>query len=267
VAERAAATTVARRRANPLATILDATTFLTRIPVPGHVAERGATGPAAFGIVGAAIGLVATVPLLFGGAAHPLIASVVAVGIVAAISGGLHLDGLADTFDALAAPPGAADRARTDPRAGAAGVVATVVVLGVDVAALADLAARGAVVAATALVAAAAISRGLAPAWAVIVGRQWRPTDGLGAWFSDLVSGRDAAAAGLSAGVVGLAAAWLVPGGSATAAVAFLAGTASGAAVAAGALRARRQLDGDGYGATIELTFAAILIAAAWSGG
>ena len=57
------------------------------------------------------------------GQGHPGPAAISALAIVAILSGGLHLDGLADTSDALAAPAGAADRARTDPRAGTAGVV------------------------------------------------------------------------------------------------------------------------------------------------
>ena len=52
------------------------------------------------------------------GQGHPGPAAISALAIVAILSGGLHLDGLADTSDALAAPAGAADRARTDPRAG-----------------------------------------------------------------------------------------------------------------------------------------------------
>src|SRR4029078_12992150 len=93
--------------------------------------------------VGALLGLVAGLPLLALGAAHPIPAAVAAGGLLAAWSGALHIDGVADPVDALAAPAGSEERARTDPRAGTAGVVAIVVVLGLDVAAVAEIAGRG----------------------------------------------------------------------------------------------------------------------------
>ena len=59
--------------------------------------------------------------------------------LLAAVSGGLHLDGLADTADALVAPDAyAAERAREDPSVGPGGAVALLVVLGAEVAALAS---------------------------------------------------------------------------------------------------------------------------------
>ena len=63
---------------------------------------------------------------------------------MAVLTGVLHLDGLADTADALVAPyPAAAERARKDPAVGPGGVAALVLVLATEVAALAGLASSG----------------------------------------------------------------------------------------------------------------------------
>jgi adenosylcobinamide-GDP ribazoletransferase len=250
-------------RRGPAAELLAAIAFLTRVPVGSRGGSRR-TGAAAFGLVGAVLGLVAGLPLLAVGAAHPVLAAVAAVGLLAALSGALHLDGLADTIDAVAAPAGSEERARTDSRAGTAGVVAIVVVLGLGAAALAELAGRGGGLLAMAmLVAAAAVSRAVAPAWAVAVGRRRRPPGGLGAWFADATSGLAACVALLSAAIV-LAA--LVEFAGPRVAFAAVVGGIVGSAIAGGLIRLRRQLDGDGYGALIEVTTAAVLLIAALIG-
>ena len=254
-----AAASAATRTGRPLDELVAAVTFLTRVPVASRGASRSRSGAAAFGLVGAALGLAAAVPLLVAGAAHPLPAAIISVGILALFDGGLHLDGLADTFDALAAPGGAAERARTDPRAGTAGVVAIVVVVGLQAAALAELAGRGGLIAAAMLLAAVAVSRAAAPAWAVTVGRRAAPPDGLGAWFAETTSVGAAIVAIVSAVVVTLVAVEL-----AGPLVGVAAGAGAAVAVGIGAIivRQRRQLDGDGYGALIETTVAAILLVA-----
>ena len=63
------------------------------------------------------------------------------VALLAAMTGGLHLDGLIDTFDGLFAGPDAARRldVMRDPRAGSFGVVAVVLQLGLKVAAISSL--------------------------------------------------------------------------------------------------------------------------------
>jgi adenosylcobinamide-GDP ribazoletransferase len=245
----------------PLDEVVAAVGFLTRVPVRIRSDRPARTGAAAFGLVGVGIGLVAALPLLLAGAAHPWPAAILAVGLLAAMSGGLHLDGLADTFDALAAPAGAADRARTDPRTGTAGVVAIVVVLGLQGAALAELAMRGwAVPAVAALVAGVTVSRAAAPAWAVFAGRRLRPAEGLGAWFADHVTAGAATVAVVSAAVVSLVLVEFV--GPRTVLV-VVAGAVAGTLAAAWVVATRRQLDGDGYGAIVELTLTGILLAAA----
>jgi len=250
-------------RGHPFAELVAAVAFLTRVPVRPFGDSGSRTGAAAFGLVGALIGVVAAVPLLLAGTSHPLPAAIATVGILALLDGGLHLDGLADTCDALAAPAGAADRARTDPRAGTAGVVAIVVILGLAVASIAEVAAGGGLRAAAVVIAAAALSRATAPVWAVAVGRHRRAAGGLGTWFADEV-GRGAAAFALVTAV--LIVLVLVEFAGPGVALASLVGLAGAAIVGLILVRLRGQLDGDGYGAIIELTFAAIVLSAALLG-
>ncbi len=240
-----------------------AVAFLTRLPVRGLVAGRERTGAAAFGLVGLLLGGAAAVPLALLGAAHPLIGAVAAMAVLQVLAGAFHLDGLADTADALAAPPGRADPARTDPRAGTAGVTAIAVSLALDVVALGDLAARDVLVAACAVVAAAVASRATAPIWAVAVGRARSPRHGLAAWFSEAVTGADAAVAFLSLLVVELV---LVEVAGPRVLIATVLGLGAAGVVGAAIVRLRRQLDGDGYGAVIEVTVAAVLVAFALVG-
>ena len=251
-------------RGGPAAELLAAIAFLTRVPVGAHSASPSRTGAAAFGLVGAVLGVVAGLPLLAVGVSHPLLAAITAVGLLASFSGALHLDGLGDTIDAVAAPAGAAEQARTDPRAGTAGVVAIVVVLGLDAAALAEIASRGGGLLAMAmLVAAATVSRAIAPAWAVVVGRRRRPSGGLGTWFAETTTG---AAAGVALASAAIVLAALVEVAGPRVALAAVIAVIAGSAIAAGLVRVRRQLDGDGYGALIEVTAAATLLAAALLG-
>lgn len=269
-------TALAALRAEPRAAVA----LLTRLPVATNDRSGGdldalaaRTGAAAFGLVGAGLGLAAAAPVLLLGAALPLLAAVLAILVIAVASGALHLDGLADTADALAAPDlEAAERARTDPRVGAAGAVAVVGALLVDVAALAgtaDLA--GPVTAALGLVVAASGSRAAAVAL-VRLGTTAEPAAadsdtaadaGFGAWFTARVGRWDVVAALGSAAVAALA---LAAFGSVPAAVAAVAGAVAGIGLAAGVVRVRGRLDGDGLGAGVELVFAAILVAIAlWS--
>jgi adenosylcobinamide-GDP ribazoletransferase len=113
--------------------------FLT---VVGGAAPPDRRAPAWFGPVGALVGL--AVGLVWWGASElwpPLLAAVLAVAADAALTGMLHLDGLADTADGLLPP---VDRDRrlaimAAPDIGAFGLVALLVVLLARVAALAAL--------------------------------------------------------------------------------------------------------------------------------
>ena len=93
-----------------------------------------------FPVVGLAVGaLVGGSWWVAGRVWPPAVAALVAVAADAALTGGLHLDGLADSADGLI-PPVSRERRfeiMADPRVGAFGVVALVVVLGLRVATLA----------------------------------------------------------------------------------------------------------------------------------
>ena len=144
------------------AEITAALALLTRIPVGAQSSDTG--GAAAFGLVGALVGTLGSVAILLVGDAAPLAAGGIALAMMALVSGGLHLDGLADTFDALAAPSReAAESARTDPRVGAAGAAAIAIMIVVDAALLAALmAGAGILIAALACITAASASRAVA---------------------------------------------------------------------------------------------------------
>jgi adenosylcobinamide-GDP ribazoletransferase len=116
---------------------------LTAVPVRLTRWDRSAAraGMAAAPLVGAAVGLCAAVA---GGAllrlgASPLLAAVAAVAVPAALTRGLHLDGLADTADGLGSGKPAPDALRIMKQSdvGPFGVVVLVLVLLGQVAALA----------------------------------------------------------------------------------------------------------------------------------
>ena len=253
----------------PIRELAAAIRFLTRVPLPAGAfatsLERAPaeprTGGAAFGIVGLGLGAIGAVPIVFGAAAHPVPAALIALGTLAVLSGALHLDGLADTADALAAPAGTADRARTDPRTGSAAVVALLIVIGLDAALVAELSTRGTLAAATAFLVAAVGSRASAPIWAVLVGRRSAGPagGGLGRWFAERTSPAAAIVAALSglavaAGLAAIAGPWLIG--------AAVAGSLLAAALGGAIVAARGGLDGDGYGALIEIAFTSVLLAA-----
>ena len=241
-----------------IAELRAAVAFLTRLPVRLATPDRERTGAAAFGLIGAAIGFIGAVPLLLLGPRVPWPAAILALLVLVVASGGLHLDGLADTADALVAPtPDAAERARTDPRAGAAGVVAIVLDLLLAASLLAVMDAADPRLAAAALVVAAAGSRAAAPVAAWIARfRRIGSRPGLGGWFSARISAADVVASivmiVLATGVAAIVAGTIVVTGT----VAGLVAAAIGGAVA---IARRGQLDGDGYGAIVEVTFLAIL--------
>ncbi|MFD9372976.1 adenosylcobinamide-GDP ribazoletransferase [Streptomyces sp. NPDC060020] len=100
------------------------------------------TGMACAPLAGLVVGVLAAVPgvllLLLGGG--PLLAAAVTVAVPAALTRGLHLDGLADTADGLgsAKPADEALRIMKQSDIGPFGVVALVIVMLVQVAALSD---------------------------------------------------------------------------------------------------------------------------------
>lgn len=123
-----------------------AVAFLTVLPAAHRDGSPGrALGRAFFPAAGLLLGLLAWIAFLpVSAIAGPQLGGVAAVAVLAVLSGGLHLDGLADSADGLLAGGGRERRLEImrDPRAGTYGVVAVVLVLLGDVAALSRLDAR-----------------------------------------------------------------------------------------------------------------------------
>jgi adenosylcobinamide-GDP ribazoletransferase len=231
--------------------------LLTRIPVAARLPDR--PGAAAFGVVGIVIAALAAVPfvLLVGPADEPQLAAIAAIATVVLLTGALHLDGLADTADALLArDPETAERARKDPAVGPGGLAAVVLILAAEVAALVSLTdAMAAIQVAWVIVAAGGVSR-VVPVVLVWATPSDARSAGLGAWFADRIGPLDVAiAVGSAVVIVALVAVAVRP----ALAVDILVGALVG--VLAGWLVAWRRggLDGDVLGASIELAFAAIL--------
>ena len=231
--------------------------FLTIVPVPGRAsADPSALGRAAwwFPVVGLMLGLVLlAADSLIEALAPPLVGAALLVAIWKIVTGGIHLDGLADCLDGFAGPDAVRRRAiMRDSRIGVFGAAGLVLVLILFVASLSELPApiRGRVLLLTPVV--GRVSPLLAGAWL----RPAIPEEGLGSAF----------AAGLSgwAGRVSAAA---------TVAVATLLLGPWGAAVVTGALglallwagfAARRfaGITGDVLGAAVEVgELAAVLLA------
>lgn len=238
-----------------------AVTLLTRLPVGvTGASDDDRTGAAAFPIVGLGIGLLAALPVGLLGSAEPTLAAILAVAVAAAVTGALHLDGLADTADALLAPdPARAEAARKDPAVGVGGVVALLVVLGASVAAIDSLEREGgAWLAVGAVVVAAVVSRAVPVVAVRMVGSTANPGTGFGAWFAACVSRGDGLVAGaLAAAIVAIVAALL---GSPPVAFGAGAGGLVGIVVARWIHSVRGRLDGDALGASVELTVAATLV-------
>lgn len=236
------------RQAGP--EVRSALSLLTRLPVRAAASSR--TGSAAFALIGGGLGLSSAIPVLALGDDRRLLSAVLAVGLLALVTGALHLDGLADTADALAAPdPGEAERARRDPAVGAVGAVALTLVLALDVAALAAVPASEVV---PALVVAGSVSRAV-PA----IAAPWAPhgAGGFGAWFA-AASGRGGAAVAV---LTSLAVALLLPGGGPK--LGWLVGLTGGLVLLGVLVRRFGTVNGDSFGAAVEVAFAASLVALA----
>ena len=230
--------------------------FLTRVPV-GRAGAELRHAAAWFPLVGLALGgAAAGFCWLARGHVPSFALAALAVGLVALLSGGLHLDGLADSFDALGG--GRGNRARQleimrDPRSGPHGVAAIVLVQLAVVGCVAPLLPERLWLVALWPAAARA---------AAVPALAWLPAarpDGLGASLRAATSAADVAVAlALAAG------ACLLAGPQSRAALAGLA--AAGAVAALWSLWWRRRLGGctgDTHGAAIELAGLAFLLVAA----
>jgi adenosylcobinamide-GDP ribazoletransferase len=235
--------------------VLAAVAFLTIVPVGRLVALDGRDvrrSAALFPAVGAGIGAVTGgVAVLLARTVDPLPAAGVAVAAGALLTGGLHLDALADAADGLGGRTAEdALRIMRDHTVGAFGAVALVLDLVIKVAAIASLLSRDAALGG--LIAAGGLSRACsAPlAWALPYAQ---PTPGRGGALEGASAWAAVTAIALGAGVdvaaVRAEAAWAIA-------------TALAGALLVAAWPARRVggVTGDILGATGELCEAAVLV-------
>jgi adenosylcobinamide-GDP ribazoletransferase len=246
-----------------------AVTLLTVVPVRTERSDRTDRvdresagwamifAPAAGLIVGGAAALV-----LYGGGLlgfGSLLSATLAVAVMAALTRGLHLDGLADLADGLGGGRTPADALAIMRKSdiGPFGVITLAVALLVQVAALAEVPAVAAVL--------AAVAGRLAVTWACRPGVPAARADGLGALVAGTVPAVPAAYA--TAAVVAAAAGAGFAVGGARLAVLWPIAVAAGLVVAAAVLRtAVRRLGGitgDVLGALVELAATAVLVVAA----
>jgi len=169
-----------------------ALTTFTVAPIRAGRVDRTTAGAAMVWapVVGAALGALLAAALLGLNwlVTPPLLAGILVVGLAALLTRGLHLDGLADTVDALGSYRSGAEALdiMRRPDIGPFGVVALVVVLGAQAVALAGVPARGWLATLTGVAAAWATGR-LAATWACRRGVPAARPDGLGALVAGTV--------------------------------------------------------------------------------
>lgn len=246
--------------------LADVATFLrfySRLPIGG-----GADAPLDFArispalpIAGAVIGAAGAAALVVARICHlpPFVCAVVAVAVLAFVTGALHEDGLADVADGFG---GGATRTSKlaimrDSRIGTYGVLALCVCVLLRVAALASILEESVTLAALTLVFAGAMSRvaGLAPMLWLVPAR----ADGLGANVAAPSRGAWSRA-WLIAAALGLAP-WLAGAGAGQIAVAIVAAFAVAAFIANLAKREIGGYTGDVLGAAQQLAEIAVLTA------
>jgi len=236
----------------PVSRALLAVRYLTILPLSrrAHAGldDLGAAAPW-FPVVGAALGLVlAAVDAVTVRVFPPLLAALLTVTTWKLLTGGLHLDGLADCLDGLAGRDPAERRAiMRDSHIGAFGAIGLIFFLMLELAAVSELPAGARW---RALVAAPAVARAIPP----LLARLFRPAraGGQGALFAAGL-GRASAPAALG---IALVAAVVVLGWLGAVAL----GVAAASMVAIGAFLARL------LGAGVELAELAVLLTvSAWT--
>ena len=234
--------------------------YLTILPGPGGADIRQELGRAAawFPVVGLALGLLLVgVDGVTGRLFPPLLSAVLTVTAWKVLTGGLHLDGLADCLDGLAGRDGEHRLAiMRDSRIGTFGAAGLVLFLVLEVAAVADLPPpeRWRV-----LLAAPAIARAAPPVLARLFAAA--RSDGQGAAFMTGVGAVGAALAVAVALVVALGALGLAGVGAALLAL------MAAAAVAGYLGRRLGGLTGDVLGAGVEVAELVVLLAVlGWRG-
>lgn len=222
------------------------------------------SGMACAPLVGLVLGLLAasagTVLLVLGGG--PLLAAAVTVAVPAALTRGLHLDGLADTADGLGSAKPAEDALRIMKQSdiGPFGVISLLVVFLVQVAALANVYADGWARGALTTVLAAVTAR-LAMTLASRAGVPAARPEGLGAAVAGVVPRRAAAVVGALV-VVAAALAALPLGLPAAAqhAAAVVAGLGAAELLLRRCVRRFDGVTGDVFGALCEVAATAVLL-------
>ncbi|MET7751006.1 adenosylcobinamide-GDP ribazoletransferase [Micromonospora sp. NPDC005367] len=244
-----------------------ALTTFTTLPVRAGRIDRAVAGTAMSlaPAVGALLGaLLAGVLLLLTAVAPPLVAAGVTVGAAALLTRGLHLDGLADTVDALGSyrrGPAALEIMKK-PDVGPFGVVALVVVLLLQAATLAELAGRSWPACLAAVVAATAAGR-LGVTLACRRGVPAARPDGLGALVAGTV-GLPALALGVVA--VALVAVAAVPDRPWQGPLAVGVALAVAVALLAHVVRRLGGVTGDVLGATVEVVTTLVYLGLVLSG-
>jgi adenosylcobinamide-GDP ribazoletransferase len=233
--------------------------FLTRLPVRlGHVEDTTVgRAMAFFPVVGLTLGMVLAAAAWLAGTLPSPVTAVGMIALLAGLTGGLHLDGLADVFDGLGGSHGDREHMLAimrDSRIGAHGALALLLVVLAKVFAASVVLQRGDL---WGVVLFPAVAR-----WAVvplIVTFPYVREVGLGRTFNDRGSAAELVWSTL---FVGLMLLWAGTGA--------LVPTAAALIVALGfAVWMRRRLGGltgDAYGAAIELAEVVFLIAATRGG-
>ncbi|MFE9361531.1 adenosylcobinamide-GDP ribazoletransferase [Streptomyces sp. NPDC006978] len=217
-------------------------------------------------LAGLAVGLLAAVPgvLLLWGGAGPLVAAVASAALPAALTRGLHLDGLADTADGLGSAKPAEDALRIMKQSdiGPFGVITLLFVLLAQVAALFELYGRGWADGALGTVAAAVTAR-LALTLASRRGVPPARPEGLGAAVAGTVPPPGAAAVAGAVLVCCAAAGALVGGygGALQHALAALAGLGAAQVMLRHCVRRFGGVTGDVFGALEETAATVALLA------
>jgi adenosylcobinamide-GDP ribazoletransferase len=229
-------------------------TFLTRVPIGRRVdvvAADVARGAVLFPVVGAGIGWVGGLAAAaLEGPLPPIVAGALGAAVAVCLTGGLHVDALADCADALGTERARALEIMRDPRIGAFGAAAVAVALVVESGSLGALAERGNAVAG--FLVAGALSRATAPLLAQAV--PYARASGAGAVLSrGVVAAAPLAGAALAVATSALLFGWV--------GLEVVAG--AGALAAACGLASWRWLGGvtgDTLGSTIQLTEIAALV-------
>ena len=224
--------------------------FMTRLPVPWRgtvTAEDFAASMRWFPIAGVPVGAIVAAAAWTGSQHSPMLGALAGTIAWAAVTGALHLDGLADISDAA----GAAHRDRetllrvlADPHVGSFGVVALVLQLAAKLVLLALLIEAGAWT--------AILLIPLAARTGILAWQYWLPPlgNGLALRFADIVRPRDLCLWAAALALAGLAvpALWIAP-------LPML--------LWGWWLKSRiGGISGDGHGAGIELCESALLLAA-----